>query len=333
MTDIWIFVQQRDGEFEEITFGLITEAKRLLEQRDGAGQVTAVALGSASESMLETLGNYGVNRVLRVANARMDRYQGEVFGRVLFDLVQKENPTCLLMAQSSETEDLAQRVAAGLKTALVTRAIDFSTAADGTARAIRPVANGYLFEEVVFNTRPTPIVVFLPSVLFDTEPDRETTATVTNIPYPDPADDLKTRTVKVIEAAPEDLDLEEADIIVAGGRGVGKGESFDIIHALARAIGGSVGGTRPIFDWGVLPYERQIGQTGKYVSPRLIINCGISGANEYTAGMEKSQQVIAIDLNPRARMFRFADLGIIGDVHEILPPLIERIRKLKDIEK
>ena len=330
MTDIWIFVQQRDSEIEKITFGLITEAKRLLEQLGEAGQVTAVALGPASESVLETLGAYGVNRVLRVTSARMNRYQGEVFGRALFDLVQKENPACLLMAQSSETEDLAQRVAAVMKTALVTRAVDFSMTADGSARAIRPVANGYLFEEVALNARPAPIVLFLPSVLFDTEPDRETAATVTNIPLPDPADDLKTRTVKVIEAAPEDLDLTEADIIVAGGRGIGKGKSFDIIHALARAIGGSVGGTRPIIDWGVLPYERQIGQTGKYVSPRLIINCGISGANEYTAGMEKSQQVIAIDLNPRARMFRFADLGVIGDVHEILPPLIERLKEIKD---
>lgn len=329
MTDIWILVQQRDSEIEEVTFGLITEANRLLEQLGEAGQVTAVALGSASESVLETLGTYGVSRVLRVADGRMSRYQGEIFARALFDLVQKENPACLLMAQSSETEDLAQRVAAFMKTALVTRAMDFSMAADGTARAIRPVANGYLFEEMVLNTRPTPIVLFLPSVLFDTEPDRETTAPVTNIPFKVPADDLKTRTVKVIEAAPEELDLEEADIIVAGGRGIGKGEPFDIIHALARAIGASVGGTRPVIDWGVLPYERQIGQTGKYVSPRLIINCGISGANEYTAGMEKSQQVIAIDLNPRARMFRFADLGIIGDAHEILPLLISRIEGQK----
>ena len=267
MTDIWIFVQQRDNDIEEVTFGLITEAKRLLKQLGQAGQVTAVALGSASESLLETLGNYGVNRVMHVTNARMNRYQGEIFGRALFDLVQKENPACLLMAQSSETEDLAQRAAAIMKTALVTRAMDFTMAADGPARAIRPVANGYLFEELEFSTRPAPIVLFLPCVLFDTEPDREATAPVTRIPFPGSTDDLKTRIVKVIEAAPEDLDLEEADIIVAGGRGSGKGESFDIIHALARAIGGSVGGTRPIIDWGVLPYERQIGQTGKYVSP------------------------------------------------------------------
>jgi electron transfer flavoprotein alpha subunit len=329
MFDIWVFVQQRNEEIEDATYGLVTEARRLMAQLGDAGQVTAVALGPAPESMLAALGAYGVHRVLHVADARMARYQGEIFGRALFDLVQKENPACLLMAQSSETEDLAQRVAAMMKTALVTRAMDFYMAADGTARAIRPVANGYLFEDVMLDSRPSPIVLFLPFVLFDTEPDREAEAAVINVPSTDPFDDLKTHTVKVIEAAPEDLDLEEADIIVAGGRGVGKEASFDVIHAIARAIGGSVGGTRPIIDWGVLPYERQIGQTGKYVSPRLIINCGISGANEYTAGMEKSQQVIAIDLNPRARMFRFADLGVVGDVHAILPLLISRIEDQK----
>ena len=220
-----------------------------------------MALGTTSESVLGALGAYGVGRVLHVTNDRMNHYHGERFGRALFDLVQKENPACMLMAQSPETEDLAQRVAAMLNTALVTRAMDFCMAADGTARAIRPVANGYLFEDVSLDTQPTPIVLFLPAVLFDTQPGPEAVAEVIQVPFPEPADDLKTRTVQVIEAAPEALDLtEEADIIVAGGRGIGKGEAFDIIHDLARVIGGSVGGTRPIIDWGDLPYERQIGQ-------------------------------------------------------------------------
>jgi electron transfer flavoprotein alpha subunit len=207
--------------------------------------------------------------------------------------------------------------------------MNFNMTADGIARAVRPVANGYLFEDVSLDACPAPIVLFLPAVLLETQPDGDATATVTQVTLPQVDEDLKTRTVEVIEAAPEELDLAEADIIVAGGRGVGKAEAFDIIHDLAQAIGGSVGGTRPIIDWGDLPYERQIGQTGKYVSPRLIINCGISGANEYTAGMEKSQQVIAIDRNPRARMFRFADLGVVGDLHEILPLLISRIEDQK----
>jgi electron transfer flavoprotein alpha subunit len=329
MVDIWIWVHHRDNEIEEVTYGLVTEAKRLMDNLVTEGSVTAVAFGTVDGDALEALGNFGVQRVLHVSHKALNRYQGELFGKVLFDLLQKDNPEGLLMAQTPETEDLAQRVAASMDTALITRAMDFAMNTNGKARAIRPVANGYLFEELEVNCQPAPIVLYLPSVLFDTQPDREEKAQINGIPFTDPGDELKTRTVKVIEAAPEDLDLEEADIIVSGGRGVGKGESFDIVHTLARAIGGSVGGTRPIIDWGDLPYERQIGQTGKYVAPRLIINCGISGANEYTAGMEKSQLVVAIDKNPRVRMFRFADLGVVGDVHEILPLLIARIEDRK----
>jgi electron transfer flavoprotein alpha subunit len=191
------------------------------------------------------------------------------------------------------------------------------------------VADGYLFEELEVRGAPPLLAVFLPSVLLERAPVSETPAPVSAVhPKIDPAA-LQIRTKDIIAADPETLDLEEADIIVAGGRGMGKGPEFDLIHGLAKCIGGSVGGTRPIIDWGLLPYERQIGQTGKDVTPRLIINCGISGANEYTAGMEKAQVVIAIDRNPRVRMFRFADLGVVGDVHEILPRLISRMEDQK----
>jgi electron transfer flavoprotein alpha subunit len=329
MVDIWIYVNHREDELEETTFGLATEAKRLLDELNQEGRITGVALGPVSGPVLETLGHYGVKRVLHVNGDGMERYQGEVFAQALVEIMQNENPACVLMAQTAETEDLAQRVAAICATALVTRAMDFNLIAEGKAQAIRPVANGYLFEDLALDASPAPIVLFLPAVLLDTAPEQETAAAVSAVPFKIAADDLKTRTVEVIEAAPEDLDLEEADIIVAAGRGMGKEASFDNIHALAKAIGGSVGATRPIIDWGLVKYERQIGQTGKYVAPRLIINCGISGANEYTAGMEKAQQVIAIDSNPRVRMFRFADLGVVGDVHEILPLLISRIEEQK----
>lgn len=329
MGDIWIWVHHRDNEIEEATYGLATEAKRLTADLDPEGRVTAVALGPVDGTLLERLGNYGIQRVLHVSDQGLTRYQGEFFGKVLFDLVQTGNPAALLMAQTAQSEDLAQRMAAAMGTTLITRAMDFTMTTDGNARAIRPVANGYLFEEMQFGCDPAPIVLFLPSVLFNTRPEREEKARVDQIPFTDPGDELKTRTVKIIEEAPEALDLEEADIIVSGGRGVGRGESFKIVHALATAIGGSVGCTRPIIDQGDLPYERQIGLTGKYVAPRLIINCGISGAYEYTAGMEKSRKVIAIDKNPRVPMLRLADLGVVGDVHEILPLLISRIEDAK----
>ncbi len=329
MIDIWILVQQREGSIETPTYGLTAEARRLLLELGGEGMVTAVALGTVSKMELTSLGSYGVSRVLNITDDHMERYQGEYFSQALFNAVQSETPACLLGAQTGETEDLLPRLAALLKSALVTCAMDFHMDRKGKAIATRPLANGYLFEEIELDCEIVPLISFLPSVLFDTQPDTKKAAEVIKISSKVSMDSLKTNVAQVIEADPESLDLEEADIIVAGGRGAGKDEEFDIIHQMAKTIGGTVGATRPIIDWGTLPYERQIGQTGKYVAPRLIINCGISGANEFTAGIEKSQKIIAIDLNPGARIFRFADLGVVGDVHEILPLVMEQIEELK----
>ena len=216
-----------------------------------------------------------------------------------------------------------------METGLVTRAMDFRINNRGEALAIRPLSNGYLFEEVQFKGHDGLIVSFLPSVLSAPEPGDTSNVVIQTETMDTSIEDQKTKLLKVMEAVPEELDLEEADIIVSGGRGVGKDKAFEVIHKLADIIGGSVSGTRPVIDWQILPFERQIGQTGKSVSPRLMFTCGISGANEFTAGMEEAQLVIALDIAPRARIFRFADLGVVGDVHEILPLLIERLKTLR----
>lgn len=329
MNDIWTLVQHREGTIDETSFGLIGEASRICEL-GGEGIVTAVCLGFGLEVELGTLGAYGVDRVLYVGDESFVRYQGELFARELFKLAEKHKPTCILVTQTEETSDLCSRLAALLQTALVTCAMDLHVDQSGKFHAIRPVSNGYLFESIRLECSSAPIISFLPGVLTAPDPDMTKQAEILSEAPAGQPGDLKTKVIRVIEADPEDLDIEEADIVVSGGRGVGKDEAFDIIHDLARAIGGSVGATRPVIDWQTLPYERQIGQTGKTVFPRLIINCGISGANEYTAGMEKSQLIIAINTDPRARIFRFADLGVVGDVHQVLPLLIERLKEMKE---
>jgi electron transfer flavoprotein alpha subunit len=231
------------------------------------------------------------------------------------------------MAHTPETSDLGARLGALLETSLVTRAMDLMIDDQKKPIAVRPVANGYLFEEVRLTGSPY-MVTFLPAVLNSPDTEKQTPIRILKESPQLPPEALQTTVARRIEADPESLDIEEADIVVAGGRGVGKTDAFEIVHALAGALGASVAGTRPVIDSQTLPYERQIGQTGKTVTPRLIINCGISGANEYTAGMEKSGKVIAINTDPRARIFRFADLGIVGDVHEVLPLLIERLKEV-----
>jgi electron transfer flavoprotein alpha subunit len=326
--DVWFLVQHRQGKIEEPTFGLLGEAQRLSQ---GQGKVVAVSLGWRLDQEMKTLDSRGVDKILYIKDERLAHFHGEAQSKVLAGPLGTEKPLFFLMSHSAETADLAPRLAAALEAGLVTRAMDLQRDADGNVTAVQPIANGYLYQELEFGSPAPFLVTFLPSVLSSegVEPKR---AEMLVVSPQESLDALKTEMKALVPPDPETLDLEEADIIVSGGRGVGKGESFRKLHYLARAIGGSVSGTRPVIDWQMLPYERQIGQTGKTVTPRLLVACGISGANEYTMGMEKSQLVIAINTDPKARIFRFADLGVVGDVHEILPLLLSRLRE-KGVEK
>jgi electron transfer flavoprotein alpha subunit len=322
--NVWVLVQQRSGRIEEPTYGLIAEAKRLSR---GEGRITAVALGADPDEEIPSLGPYGAGRVIYIKDDSLAHYHGELFCRALSSLAKREGPSFILMAHSEEVLDLGPRLAASLGTGFVSRAMDLRIHDGGKVTAVRPVANGYLFEEQEFRSGSPFLVSFLPSVLSGEDPDPGKEAPVLVERLDGEMDRLETELIGFTEADPETLDIEEADIVVCGGRGVGKGEAFQVIHDLAKEIGGSVSGTRPVIDWQILPYDRQIGQTGRSVSPRLLFACGISGANEYTVGIEKSHLVIAINKDARARIFRFADLGVVGDVQEILPALIKRLRE------
>ena len=326
--EIWILASLSKGSLEEETYGLVAEAHRL---RDGVGTglITVLVPGAIAAEELAALEACGVDFILVLEGPGLDRYHGELWARELTGLARERKPTLILMVHNALTEDLAPRLAASLETGLISRVMDLRFDPPGKIVGVRPIANGHLFEEVEFSGEGPCLVSFLPSVLVASEKVTAQPPVIVTVAADESPDETRLRVVAVIEADPESAALEDAEIIVSGGRGVGQGESFDIIPALARAIGGSVAGTRPVIDWQTLPFERQIGQTGKTVTPRLMIACGLSGANEFTAGMEKSQWVIAINTDPRARIFRFADLGVVGDVHQILPRLTERIEEEK----
>ncbi len=329
--NIWVLANHSEGVVDEASLGLIAEARRLLTYMGGEVRVTVVVLGSGlPPNTLSTLGHRGAHEVLYVEGNAFERYRGELFAEALCDGLEKDRPSYFLLAESDETADLPPRIAARLGTVLINRVVDLKITKKGEVLAVRPILNGYVFEEVLAECeRGTVILSLLPSVLTADEPDTAKEALIRTESW-NPPHRSETRLIEVIETDPGSLEVEEAHIVVAGGRGMGKGDGFRVIFELAECLGATVGGTRPVIDAGTLPFDRQIGQTGKSVAPRLIVNCGISGANEYTAGMEKSQLVIAINKDPRARIFLFADLGIIGDVHELLPLLIARLKEIKD---
>ncbi len=327
--DIWVLAEHRRQTFAPETFGLISEARRLVSQSEN-GRITVLVLGAQLPEEPETLGFHGVDRVLTLESPILSHYHGERVAQILSSLLEQNLPKALLTAQSADTADLCVRLGGLLETGVVTHAMDLRVDTKGEWSAVRPIANGYLFEEIKVQTEKMPIIVFHPAVLMPAAEVGKTVAQIEVIPVQDLPDGLKTEIIEVIEADPETLDIEEADMIVSAGRAVGGEEGMTKIHELASVLAGSVAATRPVIDRHLLPYERQIGQTGKTVTPRLIINCGISGANEYTAGMEGAEKIVAINTDPRARIFRFADLGIVGDLHELLPLLINRIREMKD---
>ena len=329
MKDIWILAGHTGDAVEESAFGLIAEARRIIGDAGGEGTVTAVIMGNPGDEAMDSLKKSSADRIIHIKHELLDRYNGELFARVLYEAVKEKNISCILLAHEEGRSAFPARLAAMMNAALVTRAVDLRFDEQDGWVALRPVSNGYLFDEMIVSTVYIPVVVFLPSVLSVVGISEKSRSTPVEeiVPGIDETG-LSTKVTRVIEAEPGDLSIEDADIVVAGGRGAGKGDEFNVIHELAGVLGASVAGTRPVIDSRVLPFERQIGQTGKTVTPELIINCGISGANEYSAGMEKSKKVISINRDSRARIFRFSDLGVVGDLKVIIPLLIERIKQL-----
>ncbi len=329
--DIWILAHHTGDAIDETAFGLIAEAREIIMKGGGSGTVTAVIMGMPTDDAVASLKNGGADRVIHVKHESLARYSGELYAKALYDLIRERHTSCILVAENEGTSDLAPRLSAMMNAPLVTRVMDFGFDEEDRGVAIRPISNGYLFEEVMVITDRPPVISYISSVLsVVSEYKKREEATVEVIRPVINKEELNTRVINIIKARPEALSIEDADIVVAGGRGAGKGDDFKIIHELAKEIGASVGGSRPVIDLHLLPFERQIGQTGKTITPELIMNCGISGANEYSAGMEKSKNVISINKDPRARIFRFSDLGVVGDIKEIIPLLINRIKEERE---
>jgi electron transfer flavoprotein alpha subunit len=223
--------------------------------------------------------------------------------------------------------DLAPRIAARLRVGLVTQCVDILTDRDQLA-VVKPVSDQYLYQKILFRNSGLKMLTFSLTAMNREDPNINKRAEVIKILSRMDQEQCRIRFIEFIKGDPKTIGLEEADRIVCGGRGIGK-RAFELIYQLADSLNGSVGGTRPVIDWGILPYERQIGQTGVEVFPTLLIACGISGANEFTVGIEGSKLIIAINMDRKARIFKFADLGIIGDLHKIIPLIIEQVERHK----
>lgn len=330
--EIFVMVEQKEGTIEEPSFSLLSEGKRLNEKMGNPHGLSAIVLGYEMKSLERELGQYGADKAYYFEDRQLKRYQPELYTGLIVDLIKERDPDVFLLGATPLSSDLAPRIAARLRVGLVTQCVDIRVNG-GQLEAVKAVSDQYLYQRVAFHKQGLKMVTLSPHVLAKEEPDTNKRAEVIWIRPAIDQEQIRTRFLALIKADPKTVGLEEADVIVCGGRGVGR-ETFDMIDQLADALNGAVGGTRPIIDWGVLPYERQIGQTGIDVSPTLLLTCGVSGANEFTVGIEGSKLVVSMNIDRRARIFKFADLGIVGDLHKIIPLVIHQNKRHKqNIEK
>jgi len=316
---IWVIVEIEEGKATRSSLEVLGKAAQL-------GRAEAIVLGSAAAAVAPTLGEYGAEKVYVHADAVYDTYLTLPAVDTISDLLKQHQPALLMLATTYDLRDIAARLNVRNNMGLITDATDLSF--EGDALNVTVPWGG---ETVVTATHPqqgTGIVLTRPKA-FSVERHEGKTAEIETLNVTLNAASQAIKILERVDLPTEGPALEDAAVIVSGGRGLGKADNFHLVEELATALGGAPGATRAIVDAGWLPYSYQIGQTGKTVKPTLYVACGISGAIQHLAGMKGSKYIVAINKDEHAPIFSVADLGVIGDALTILPQLTQEVKKRK----
>ncbi|MGM9973662.1 MAG: electron transfer flavoprotein subunit alpha/FixB family protein [Clostridiaceae bacterium] len=327
--DLWVFIETKeDGSAQNVGLELLNPG-RMMATKQG-GNLVAVIIGHNTEAAVKEAGEQGADKIIVVDSEEYARYTTDAYVNALEFLVKKYGPTTLLIGATVYGRDLGPRLSCRLQSGLTAdcTALDVNEET-GIVEWTRPAFGGNLMATIVCPNGVPQVGTVRPGV-FKKQVPIESKAEIIHEDYHVPAEAIRTRLLEVIkEVAEEVVDLEGAEIIVSGGRGVGGPEGFEPIRELAAALGATVGASRAAVDSGWIPYAHQVGQTGKTVAPKLYIACGISGAIQHLAGMSGSDYIVAINKDPEAPIFEVASYGIVGNLFEVVPALTEEIKKLK----
>lgn len=311
-----------DGTLRNVSFEAIAAAKKI----NSDAEVVALLLGSESlDSQAEEMIKYGADRAITVTHENLKNYTSEGYGQVVLRVIEDENPEGIVMGHTAIGKDLTPKIASRLDLGLISDAIDIENDGDDVIFT-RPIYSGKAFEKKVIKEGIT-FATIRPNNITALEKDDSRTGAIEAKDID--VKDLRTIVKEVIRKKSEGIDMSEAKVIVAGGRGVKSAEGFEKLYELADVLGGAVGASRGACDAEYCDYSLQIGQTGKVVTPDLYIAVGISGAIQHLAGMSNSKVIVAINKDPEANIFNVADYGIVGDLFEVVPMLIEELKSLQ----
>jgi electron transfer flavoprotein alpha subunit len=324
MSGILTYVLHKDGEFNKNSLGAVSEAARLAGEIGGEAAAIVVGDGAdLTDDLLKTLGKYGASKVYR---ARAPEGLAQPVVDAISQVVEKDGYSYVLFGGGLLGFEVGAGVGARLNGG-VTMEVTEVKVQDGKLVAVRPILQDSAVVDVDYAGEPGVIIGRLNA--FEVSESGSGDATVEDVDVQLSDWSTKASMVQRGEQRGADVNIEDADILVAGGRGLGKAEGFELCESLAEALGGAVAATRAVVDAGWYPYAAQIGQTGKTVAPKLYLAAGISGAIQHKVGMQGSENIVAINKDQNAPIFEFSDLGIVGDLNKILPKLTEAVKAKK----
>ncbi|SHJ98742.1 electron transfer flavoprotein alpha subunit apoprotein [Anaerobranca californiensis DSM 14826] len=322
---VWVYVEQRDGVLEKVSLELICKGREIADKLET--EVTAVLLGDNVQGLAEELIYYGADVVKVYEHKLLKKYTTEPYTKVLSAAIKEGKPEIMLIGATTIGRDLAPRVAARVHTGLTAdcTSLDIDPETKNLLMT-RPAFGGNIMATIICPDHRPQMSSVRPGVMPLKEMDK-TRAGKIHVETPQLSEaDINVEIVEEVKEKKAKIKIEDANVLVSGGRGLGKKEGFEVLGQLADRLGGMVSASRAAVDAGWMDKNHQVGQTGKTVRPHLYIACGISGAIQHVAGMEESEFIIAINSNPEAPIFEVADLGIVGDVNKILPALLEELK-------
>jgi electron transfer flavoprotein alpha subunit len=323
---VWIFSEQKHGQPLPVTFELIGEGRKIADEL--GEELWVVLLGHDLDDAAQHIARCPVDTVLTMDDPLLADYHDERYAYAITRLVQKHSPAILLMGGTTNGRSLAPRVAVRLGTGLTADCTGLEV--DLERRCLlqtRPAMGGNIMATIVCQYQRPQMATVRPKVFPRIEPGAAVSGTIVAETLDMAALPIQVKLMDKVEELLDTIPIDEADIVVSGGRGIGSKENYQLVEDLAHLLGGAAGASRAVVDEGWAPYARQVGQTGRTVSPKVYIACGISGAVQHLIGMRSADIIIAINKNPDAPIFQIADYGVVGDVKEILAALIKAIKK------
>jgi len=326
-SNVLVFVERRDGQVKRPSLEVIGVACGMAEILGGS--VDTLAVGPGAGECAAEVGRFGARRLYHVDDDALERYAPEAYAACLAQAAKTSEAAIVLAPATVMGKDLAARAAARLETACASDLVEVEVDAQGKLSGKRPVYSGKAYARVSIPVARPAMATLRPNVFPAKEIEGGSPAEAIGLESPVPAEAIRLRTIEIKRGGDEDVDVSEASVVVAGGRGLKEAGNFGMLRDLAKSLGGAVGASRAVVDAGWIDHATQVGQTGKVVSPNLYIACGISGAIQHLAGMSSSKVIVAINKDPDAPIFKIADYGIVGDALEIIPALTKAVEDLK----